>query len=131
MTGNKNFIFHNPDKMCTEDVLEILNSNNYQLISTVLLATVFHEKDVNFCMNIIKASFKSENSSVRGTAVLCVGHLARINRAISEKFAIDILQSAFCDNNKFVIEQAENALDDIEIFVPSVAKRIKMKLGLI
>ena len=128
--SKKNLIFNNPSEMKKEEVLKVMSFGDYSAMSNALLATVFHEKDINFCIKIIQLCFLSEDDGVRGIAVLCIGHLARRHEVISEKVAIDILKPAFCDSSKFVRGQAENTLDDLEVFSPLIAENIKLKLGL-
>ena len=127
---DKNFIFKNPTKVPKELVLKLIESHDSEMICNTLIATIFYENDIEFCMNVIQLCFALESYTVRATAVLCLGHLARIHGSLEEKIATNILQKALIDENEFVKNQVENVLDDIEIFIPKLADNIKFKLGL-
>jgi hypothetical protein len=58
-----------------------------------------------------------ENADVRGNAVVGFGHIARINRKLTESRVRLLIEDASRDENDYVRGHAESAADDVELFL--------------
>ena len=81
----------------------------------LMLAIAFNEKDLPWAQNLFIKLFDDENSDVKGLSLTCLGHLARIHKAIDKKIVIPFLEGLLDD--KDYSGRAQDALDDINQFV--------------
>jgi len=83
------------------------------------------DEDFEFGLSVVLGCATSKQPALRGTAILCLGHLARIHRRMPEHPVVDLVQAALEDENAYVRGHAESAADDIAFFVPSVGRRLR------
>jgi hypothetical protein len=80
-----------------------------------LLSLTNHEPDRRWIEDTLSDVIDGDlDLQVRQLAVICLGHVTRIHREISSH-VVSLLQS--CRSDPDLAARAENALDDIEIFV--------------
>ncbi len=112
----EHFIYHQPEALSKEQLVKIFSSKDIKSICFGLISMAFYENDLNFCFKIIEDFSKNENEYIRGNAVLCIGHLARIHKTLHENL-IQIVKKSLNDPSKYVRGHAESALDDIDIYI--------------
>lgn len=117
--------YEEPTPLTHEEALRILREGSGEEIEHALVAVALLDEDFDFGLSVVLRCATSEQPGVRGTAILCLGHLARIHRRLPEHPVGDLVQAALEDENAYVRGQAENAADDIEMFVPSVGWRFR------
>jgi hypothetical protein len=66
-----------------------------------------------------------QDPGVRGAAVLCLGHLARIHGRIPTEPTVPIIKKAMLDAEAWVRGRAEIAISDLDVYVPDVARQIQ------
>jgi len=123
MSGN--LIYKEPEKMTKEQILAVLQSNDVAAIENALVSLVFFEEDFEFAKKLIFNYAKNSDEAIRGTAILCIGHLARIHKNLPIEITIEIIEGALKDNSHYVREQAESAASDINVYIPDIGCRIK------
>lgn len=98
------------------EIIKLLRSTDEEVVSQALLYMTFNIQDAdwiqNTCLEFISTN---ENDSMRGLAITCLGHVARIHGKINEEHTVPALMLYL--ENESLSERAQNALDDIEIFV--------------
>ncbi|MFD2746022.1 hypothetical protein ACFSTH_06775 [Paenibacillus yanchengensis] len=57
-----------------------------------------------------------KNENIRGIAVLCFGHIARIHGVVNKELVIPLINDALQDESEFVRGHAYSALEDITMF---------------
>ena len=103
----------------------IIASGRTPDVQHALVAVALHDSDVEWAAEVVVAAARSSDPSVRATAVLCLGHLARIHRRIPHRDAIDLILLGLADPDASVRAQASNAADDFRMLVPSDSGRLQ------
>ena len=96
------------------DLERLLSSDDSGIVTTALLDMTFNISDIDSIQSICIEMSNSPNNDIANLAVICLGHIARLHGAI-DKTTIDFLKSKL--NDKRIGGSAQDALDDIEIFV--------------
>lgn len=95
---------------------ELLDSSDEEVISKALLYMTFNIQDAGWlqktCLEFISTN---ENNSMRGLAITCLGHVARIHGTINEQTTIPFLKRLLNDTS--LAGRAQDALNDIDIFM--------------
>lgn len=101
--------------MTREDAEMAFSSGVSERICDALVRVTFNESDWQWvqekCLYFISSSYPE----VRGIAVTCLGHLARIHRKLDLKKVLPLLKNL--RNDAEVSGRVEDAFDDIETFV--------------
>lgn len=106
--------YHEPLPITREEAALLLESGHGATICRVLVRLAFHEADRVYVETVCARYLTHTSADVRGAALTCLGHIARIHNALDPKL-VDALHAATTDPE--VGGQAEDALDDFEIFV--------------
>ncbi|WP_438351661.1 hypothetical protein ACP8HI_00790 [Paenibacillus sp. FA6] len=56
-----------------------------------------------------------KNENVRGIAILCFGHIARIHGTVNKELVIPLINNGLKDESKFVRGHTHSALDDLNM----------------
>ncbi|MFB9327081.1 HEAT repeat domain-containing protein [Paenibacillus aurantiacus] len=99
--------------------MEALHSGEVKKVVDALLALTFHNDDWKAVQEICIRCSSDQNPNVRGIAILCFGHLARIHGDLEQDKVLPIVRNALNDPNEFVRSHATSALDDIHFFLNS------------
>lgn len=81
---------------------------------SALLSLVFGD-DYEDSVPLVLARISATDPDLRGLAILCLGHLARIHGRVPEA-TYEIIHQALSDPNEFVRGQAMTAQDDVAHF---------------
>lgn len=108
------------------EIEDLIKSDQYDEIAKEIIGLAMYEEDYEFSLKMVISCSYHTNEIVRGNGVLCLGHLARVHRKLPKESTISILNNALKDDSDYVRGQAFSAIDDIELFVPDIAKKIKV-----
>lgn len=90
-------------------------------MADTLLYITFNLDDARWiqdkCLDLIN---EDSRNSMKGLAITCLGHLARIHGTIDSKAVIPVLNR--CKKNRDLSGRVESAMDDIEQFVEAKHK---------
>jgi hypothetical protein len=103
-----------------EEARENLKSDNPICVNDALVRLTYHDPDWQWVQDQCLQLLNSNDPVVKGLAVSCLGHLARIHKIIDTAKVVPILNSLLEDPN--VGGRAEDALDDIEMFALLASK---------
>jgi len=123
--SKKRLTYEEPVPVSRPAITRILSSGTPDEIENALVAIALHEEDFEFALATVLKCAASSEEAIRGTAILCLGHLARIHGRLPDQPVIELVRQALRDTSEYVRGQAENAVDDIELFVPTVGRRIR------
>ena len=94
----------------------MLRSEDAVLATDALLYLCFNIEDPAWIqMKCVQAIQDHRDDDIRGLALTCIGHVARMHKAIDEALVIPVLLEKL--KHKTLSGRAQDALDDIEIFI--------------
>lgn len=105
-----------PD-FCGCDVDEVLSQGNLETLRILALSFATHSESPEQAEAVCLRLAGHEDGVVRGNAVLGLGHVARIHRALTERLARPAIQAALRDHDWWVRQQAGSAASDVELFL--------------
>jgi len=110
-------IYKEPKRVTKHEMLFLLRSEKIPAICEAMVGLAYHEKDWEWCQNLFIKLIKdlSQNDEILRTAIICIGHIARIHRAIN-KAAVFEAFSVLREKGKFE-GYIEDAISDIDLFV--------------
>lgn len=117
--------YEEPAKLSLTCLDRLLSSEKDDEVERALLSLVFHDADTDQVLGKIFDLALSDRPAVRGTAILCLGHAARIHKAIPSHPTLEIIKSGLTDANDYVRGHAISAAEDIEMFVPEIGKELR------
>lgn len=100
-----------------EWALEQIKSDETDRIADALLSLAFYNEDWMFVENLCIEYSSHSDSKVRGIAILCFGHLARIHGQLHNEKVMPIINKALMDKDDFIRGHAHDAKDDINTFL--------------
>lgn len=98
------------------EFIDRIDTGEQKAVVNGLLGLIFNCEDMEFAQYQCFLQVENEDDNVRGIAVLCFGHLARIHGRITTEWVIPYIKKALKDDSGFVRGHAISALDDIEMF---------------
>jgi len=113
MTNGKYVDYYDFD---ADRVNELLNSTNVNDKLDALLYTVLGSGDYQTSNKLIFQFVNSDEIDLKRNAVLCIGHLVRIHKQIDLEKYLPILDNILSDQDEFLVDNAEDTLNDIWIF---------------
>lgn len=109
--------YNEVQKLDLKNVMSELNSGEVQRIVNALLGLAFHDEDWKGVQDLCIQYSNHPHYNVKGIAILCFGHLARIHGKLETEKVLPIVKKALRDSNDFVVGHANSALGDIQFFV--------------
>jgi hypothetical protein len=100
----------------SDRVNELLKSTNVNDKLDALLYTVLGSGDYETSNKLIFHFIDSDEIDLKRNAVLCIGHLVRIHKQIDLEKYLTIPENILSDQDEFLVDNAEDALNDIWIF---------------
>ena len=100
-----------------ERTLELLNSDNEADIINALLSIVLNGSDYDLSIKKSIEFAEYESEWVKGCAIECLGHIARIHNKIDLNSVKDIISNGLKSTSKIIIGKTESAVDDITHFM--------------
>ncbi|GKS88663.1 hypothetical protein [Acidovorax sp. SUPP2539] len=92
-----------------------LASNDKNLITTAMLYMAHNLADFDWTQEKLIHLLEENDQDIRGLALTCLGHVARISGRINEKLVFPVLREML--NDEILGGRAQDAIDDIEMFV--------------
>lgn len=97
--------------------LEQIKSDETDRMAEALLSLAFYDEDWMFVENLCIEYSSHKDSKVRGIAILCFGHLARIHGQLHIEKVIPIINKALVDEDDFIRGHAYDANDDVNMYL--------------
>jgi hypothetical protein len=103
------------DPISRSDALVALGLTDPRDICKALVRLAFHDPDLRWVQSLCIELTEHSTIEVQLTAILCLGHLARIHKALDlEKVAPPLIELR---KNQSLSGRVDDAMDDIEIFL--------------
>ena len=115
----KRFIYEPIPEYDRATAIQEIESGVTERVTGALLALAFYDSDWLYVQNLCIEHAKNSNQSIRGTAILCFGHLARIHRKLQTEIAVPLVIEALQDSTDYVRGCADDTLEDLLIFCTS------------
>ena len=98
-----------------EQALTAFASNEVEAICDALIRITYHDPDWHWVQEQCVMFAEFPDVDVRGLAVTCLGHLARIHRRLNVKEVSPLLESLL--NDPDVAPRVVDTIDDIKMFI--------------
>ena len=105
--------YHDVPEITREQAERALSSGSVEEISHALAALAFHEPDFRWVQELCLNYLDSSDRQIGGLAATCLGHLARIHKAIDKDRVLAALRRRLTDAE--LSGRIEDAIDDIEM----------------
>ena len=93
----------------------ILAEGEESAVCETLIAAALYDDDAAWIESWCARLAGSSSPSVRGAAAICLGHVARRFRSIHGD-SLELLRELGLDDDDYVRGQAQDALEDVEMF---------------
>ncbi|MBO1001029.1 hypothetical protein IOC57_25315 [Bacillus sp. SD075] len=100
-----------------KEIFKLINSGDTEKVISGLLELSVSSDNPDFVQDIMIMYSEHEDAKIRGTAILCLGHIAKVNKKINKELILLIINQGFQDESSFVREQSRLALDDINFYI--------------
>ncbi len=100
---------------------DIFKHGSAEEIVNALLGVTYHDEDWQWVEAHCLTFLNDPREEIRAMAATCLGHLARIHGILHFERIVPALQAHLADT----AGHAQDALDDIEMFVPNASKTIE------
>lgn len=97
-----------------EEIFKRVNSGDTENVINGLLELAGSTCDPGFVQDIMIMYSEHEDANIRGTAILCLGRIAKIYKKINKELVLLIVNQGLQDKSSFVKEQSRLALDNIK-----------------
>lgn len=108
-------VYHEVVPVRREDAINALTSGDPSQVCEALVQLAFHEPDRAFVESVLATQLESGHVTVRMVAATCVGHLARIHRALDVPLLLPLLRRLGDDPR--TVGSMEDALSDVRRYV--------------
>ncbi len=108
-------VFRDVTPISREQASIAFASNNVEAICDALIRITYHDPDWRWVQEQCIRFAEFPDADVRGLAVTCLGHLARIHRKLNLEEVLPVLESLLKDPD--VAPRVLDTLDDIKIFL--------------
>lgn len=98
-----------------EEAESAILSDDPDAICNALLQLTYHDPDWQWVQNLCLQFVQYKDMNIRGLAVTCLGHLARIHGVLNTEKVVPILKDLRHDSD--IGGKVEDALDDIQMFI--------------
>ena len=107
--------FHEVRPIGRDAAIEAFATGDAETICHALVAVAFHESDWQWSQERCLELLENEDPNVSSLAAACLGHVARIHKALDKERVVSALRNRMSDDR--ISGSIEDALDDIEMFV--------------
>lgn len=115
----KRLEYEEAEPQTREEVTERLRTGSNEAVARLLIGIGLYEDDFQFALTSVLSCVAAENANVRGNAVLCLGHIARVHSEMPVA-CVEIINRALTDADDFVRGQAMCAAQDVGQFIPAL-----------
>jgi hypothetical protein len=113
--------YEEPAPMSRDDAERALQSPNPDEIGAALLASALDDPDWRWVQEQCLRGLQHSSEQVRGLALTCLGHVARIHGHLDMERVLPVL--AGLRTHPSLAGRVEDVLDDIEMFLERAAAR--------
>jgi hypothetical protein len=99
----------------SDEIEKKLKSKDSTVVINTLLEITFHNQNWEWIQDLCIELLENKDSDVRGLAVTCIGHIARIHGVIDKEKVLKAFESRKDDDT--INGRIEDAIDDINVFV--------------
>src|ERR1700752_335024 len=96
------------------DVEAAILRNEPEELLVAVLSAALHGSSLKWAEGVCRKLSAHAHFKVRGNAILCFGHLARIHGRLDRSAVVPIIEAGLVDANEYVRGQAEAAANDVE-----------------
>lgn len=114
LSGSEHVQHETLSPMDREEARLELESGDAERVSCALVRLALHEPDRAFVEDVLAIHLQAPDAWVRGVAATCVGHVARVHRAVDAPRLVPLLRRLSADAR--TAGRVEDALSDIEMF---------------
>ncbi len=100
-----------------KEIFKRINSGDTENVINGFLELAVSTDDPDFVQEILVMYSEHEDAKIRGTAIFCLGHIAKVYKKINKELVLLIINQGFQDESSFVREQSRLALDDINFYI--------------
>ena len=93
----------------------VFSGQNIKDICDALVRVTYHDNDPHWLQKLCFRFCRHDSAEVRGLAVQCFGHIARIHRTLDLQRVKAVLTELLADTE--ISGRVEDAMDDINMFV--------------
>lgn len=108
---------------------DLLAKGGRETICRTLVRVAMFEGDRHWAQSQCLRYASHEDSFVRGVAATCLGHVARIHKAIDEDEVMPLVRQLLLDKDPLTRAKAEDAISDFSIFLGWNKRKIKKLLA--
>ncbi|MCV9929877.1 hypothetical protein OIU83_19610 [Flavobacterium sp. LS1R49] len=99
----------------SEEIEKNLKSKDSTVVINTLLEITFHNQNWEWVQDLCIELLENKNPDIKGLAVTCIGHIARIHRVIDKENVLKAFESRKDDDT--ICGRIKDAIDDINVFV--------------
>ena len=103
------------DRDYLKSAAELLSSDDPAVVTAALLDVTFNIADWQWVQDQCLRLIANSNKDIKGLAITCLGHLARIHSIIDKKKVLPALENVL-KYDVALAGRAQDALDDITMF---------------
>ncbi len=98
-----------------EAACKLINTDENETENVIqgLLELAINADDPDFVQYIMVQYSENDNENIRGIAILCFGHIAKIHGKIDKELVLSIVNRGLKDDSSYVRGHSQSALDDI------------------
>ena len=105
------------DAITIKDVNGALLRNDPAELQLLSITIALSDLDFNFTQSVCIRLCSWDNGTIRGNALVSLGHLARRYRMLDEQSVKPVIESALLDSDEYVRISAKSAADEIHQFL--------------
>jgi HEAT repeat protein len=113
----KRLTYQEPYPITREEADSAFASGDPEQIADTLVNAAFHDPDWQWVQAKCLGFARSNAAAVRYIAATCLGHVARIHRQLDLDKVAPVLKELLNDPEIYVRGSAEDAIEDIKIFM--------------
>ncbi|WP_242499210.1 hypothetical protein [Flavobacterium sp. 140616W15] len=99
----------------SDEIEKKLKSKDSTLVINTLLEITFHNQNWEWVQDLCIELLENENTDIKGLAVTCIGHIARIHGVIDKEKVLKAFESKKHDDT--ICGRIQDTIDDINVFV--------------
>ena len=112
-----------PERLSVEQVAVLLDSDVAFDLAVVPISISLYSEDLSWAQDVCMRLASHLDERVRANAIVGFGHLARRFRSLDLMRVLPVVEGAFADISPVVRGCADDAAEDIELFLGCVVSR--------
>lgn len=119
--------YEEPGIYTKAQIKHIVDSNDHEALSKMLVGVAFNEKDLAFAYGIICNYLNHDDEQITGLAIICLAHLARIHGHVPEVQTINFLRNIINSNRgkiNIIKGRICDAIGDFSIYQPPIYDKL-------